>query len=183
MKGDVAGPPRWRDNERMSNFGAPRVPALPTPPSGEEVACYATYAEAQRAVDYLADHAFPVRQVTIVGTDLRMVERITGRLTYARVAMAGAASGAWFGLFVGLLLGLFSTSGLTATVLPALMIGAAFGLLFGVVSYAATGGKRDFTSSSQVVASSYAVLCQGSDDAARARGMLAQIPPQDHPAL
>ncbi len=97
--------------------------------------------------------------------------------------MTRRARGAGGGLFVGLLLGLFSTSGLTATVLPALMIGAAFGLLFAVVSYAATGGKRDFTSSSQVVASTYAVLCQGSDDAARARGMLAQIPPPDRPAL
>ena len=163
----------------MTNFGAPRVPSLPTPPSGEEVASYPTYAEAQRAVDHLADAAFPVRQVTIVGTDLRMVERITGRLTYSRVAMAGAASGAWFGLFVGLVLGLFSTSGLAATVLPALLIGAAFGLLFGVVSYSATGGKRDFTSASQVVASSYSVLCRGSEDAARARAMLSKIPPQD----
>jgi hypothetical protein len=162
----------------MSSFGTPRLPSLPTPPSGEEVAAYRTYAEAQRAVDHLADANFPVRLVTIVGTDLRMVERITGRLTYARVAVAGAATGAWFGLFVGLLLGLFSTSGIASTVLPALLIGAAFGLLFGVVSYAATGGKRDFTSASQVVASSYAVLCQGSDSAVRARALLGELPPQ-----
>lgn len=160
----------------MSSFGAPRVPSLPTPPTGEEVATYRTYAEAQRAVDHLADQAFPVRLVTIVGTDLRMVERITGRLTYARVALAGAASGAWFGLFVGLLLGLFSTGGVLPVLLPALLIGAAFGLLFGVVSYGATGGKRDFTSASQVVASSYAVLCQG-PEAARARALLAELPP------
>lgn len=165
----------------MSSFRSPRIPSLPTPPSGEEVATYRTYAEAQRAVDHLADSSFPVRLVTIVGTDLRMVERITGRLSYARVAMAGAATGAWFGLFVGLLLGLFSTSGLAATVLPALLIGAAFGLLFGVVSYAATGGRRDFTSSSQVVAGSYAVLCEG-PEAARARAMLAELPPAAPPA-
>lgn len=161
----------------MSSFGAPRVPALPTPPSGEEIAAYPTYAEAQYAVDFLADQDFPVRLVTIVGTDLRMVERITGRLTYARVASAGALSGAWFGLFVGLLLGLFSASPSLAILLPAVLIGAGFGLLFAVVSYAATGGKRDFTSSSQVVASSYAVLCQ-SAEAARARQMLGQLPPR-----
>jgi hypothetical protein len=158
------------------SFGSPRLPSLPTPPSGEEVAAYRTYAEAQRAVDHLADRDFPVRLVTIVGTDLRMVERITGRLTYSRVALAGAASGAWFGLFVGLVLGLFSTSGLATVLLPALFIGAAFGLLFGVVSYAATGGKRDFTSASQVVAGSYAVLCQG-PEASRARALLAELPP------
>ncbi len=160
----------------MSSFGTPRVPSVPTPPSGEEVASYPTYLEAQRAVDHLADEDFPVRLVTIVGTDLRMVERITGRLTYARVAGAGTLSGAWFGLFVGLLLGLFSSG--FAVVLPAMLIGAAFGMLFGIVSYAATGGKRDFTSSSQVVASSYAVLCRGSEDAARARLMLSRLPPR-----
>lgn len=160
----------------MSSFGSPRVPSVPTPPTGEQVASYPTYLEAQRAVDHLADEAFPVHLVTIVGTDLRMVERITGRLTYARVAGAGAASGAWFGLFVGLLLGLFSASPSLAVLLPAVLIGAAFGMLFAVVSYAATGGKRDFTSASQVVASAYAVLCQG-PEAARARNLLEALPP------
>lgn len=161
----------------MSSFRSPRVPAVPTPPTGEEVAVYPTYLEAQHAVDYLADSEFPVRLVTIVGTDLRMVERITGRLTYARVAGAGALSGAWFGLFVGLLLSLFAATPNLGVMLPAVLIGSAFGLLFGVVTYAATGGKRDFTSSSQVVAKSYAVLCQG-EEAGRARAMLASLPPR-----
>ena len=30
-----------------------------------------SYEEAQRAVDYLSDHDFPVRDVLIVGTDLK----------------------------------------------------------------------------------------------------------------
>jgi hypothetical protein len=91
----------------MSNFGPmsrQQQMRVPTPPRGDGIARYATYLEAQRAVDYLSDNQFPVQHVTIVGTGLRMVERVTGRLTYARVAVAGAASGAWFGLFVGLLL-------------------------------------------------------------------------------
>src|SRR6187551_2171476 len=67
------------------------------------------YEDAQRTVDYLSDQQFAVQNVMIVGTDLRQVERITGRLTYARAAMAGAASGAWFGLLIGILLSLFST--------------------------------------------------------------------------
>lgn len=162
----------------MSSFRSSRVPSVPTPPTGEQVASYPTYLEAQRAVDHLADQAFPVHLVTIVGTDLRMVERITGRLTYARVAGAGALSGAWFGLFVGLLLGLFSTSPSLAVVVPAFLIGAAFGMLFAIASYAATGGKRDFTSASQVVASAYAVLCQG-EQATAARQLLEALPPRD----
>lgn len=148
-----------------------RLPGVPTLPQGEQIASYATYLEAQRAVDHLSDKEFPVQHVTIVGTDLQMVERVTGRLTYSRVALAGLASGAWFGLFVGLLLSLFSPSGSALPILPAVGIGAAFGILFSVISYAFAGGRRDFTSASQIVASAYAVLC-AAEHAGRARSLL-----------
>ena len=137
-----------------------RRTTVPTPPQGEEIASFATYLEAQKAVDVLADSAFAVQAVTIVGSDLRMVERVTGRLSYPRVALAGALSGIWFGLFIGLLFSLFSEYGL-ATIMVCMALGAAFGMLFGVISYAFTGGKRDFVSQSQVVASRYDVLCLG----------------------
>lgn len=149
------------------------APRVPTPPRGDEVASYGTYLEAQKAVDYLSDNKFAVEVVTIVGTDLRMVERVTGRLTYGRVALAGAASGAWFGLFVGLLLFMFSGQG--GYVLTGLGIGAGFGLLFSVLSYALTQGRRDFTSQSQIVASAYAILC-APERAGEARQLLAQMP-------
>lgn len=152
--------------------GAPRVPTLPT---GEQVATYGTYLEAQHAVDHLADKNFPVAGVAIVGTDLRMVERVTGRLTYSRVALAGALSGAWFGLFVGVLLSIFSTGDQAfLPILPAMAIGAAFGILFSVISYSFTGGKRDFTSSSQIVAGAYSVLCPV-EHVGQARMLLVQM--------
>ena len=59
---------------------------LPTPPKGWPIGSYPTYAEAQRAVDYLSDQEFPVQQVTIVGVDLMQVERVTGRLTWPQGA-------------------------------------------------------------------------------------------------
>jgi len=160
----------------MSNFGPLPGQAqarIPTPPRGEPIARYDTYLEAQRAVDYLSDNHFPVQSVTIVGTGLQMVERVTGRLTYPRVALAGALSGAWFGLFVGLLLSLFG--GTDAALVAAPLFGAAFGVLFGVISYALTGGRRDFTSTSQIVASEYAVLCLA-EQAGAARQLLQQLP-------
>ena len=159
----------------MSISGRPpsNVPRVPTLPSGVELASFTSYLEAQRAVDFLSDEEFPVQHVTIVGTDLRMVERVTGRLTYARVALAGALSGAWFGLFVGLLLTMFSDE--PASLLPAIAIGVGFGMLFGVISFMFTGGKRDFTSSSQIVAATYAVLCQA-EHAGEARRVLAKLP-------
>lgn len=43
----------------------------------------------------------------IVGTDLKRVERITGRLTWGRIAVGGILSGLWLGLFVGLIFSFF----------------------------------------------------------------------------
>ena len=135
-----------------------KSPGVPTMPEGNEVAVYSTYLKAQKAVDSLSDSGFPVQGVTIVGHDLHMVERVLGRLTYPRIALAGFASGAWFGLFVGLLLSLFG-DGSSTMITTALLVGGAFGLLFSVLSYALTRGKRDFTSSSQIVAARYVLLC------------------------
>jgi hypothetical protein len=160
---------------RMANlgFGGAGQMRIPTPPRGDTIARYATYLEAQRAVDYLSDQAFPVQFVTIVGTGLRMVERVTGRLTYPKVVGASALSGAWLGLFFGLVFSLFG-NGSNGILLPAILFGAGFGILWGVITYSLTGGRRDFTSQSQVVASEYEVLCLP-DQAGRARELLGRL--------
>src|SRR6476659_5546568 len=127
----------------------------------QSLGVYDDYAEAQKVVDYLSDEQFPVQNCMIVGTELKQVERVTGRLTYARAALAGAASGAWIGLVVGLLLGVWATkSGWFAAVATGVLFGVVFGMALGVASYAATGGRRDFTSVSQVVATRYEVLVE-----------------------
>ncbi|TIC80195.1 general stress protein [Nocardioides sp. GY 10127] len=142
----------------------------------QSLATYDDYAQAQRTVDYLSDEKFPVEHCMIVGTDLKRVERITGRLTTGRVAAGGAASGAWFGLFVGLVLSLFSSDGtLLGTLVPAMVMGALFGLIFTLISYALTRGQRDFSSVSQVVATRYEVLVEHKV-AAQAREILAGLP-------
>ncbi|MRH91163.1 magnesium transporter [Nocardia sp. SYP-A9097] len=146
-------------------------PGLPTPPSGWPVGSYPTYAEAQRAVDYLADNSFPVENVTIVGVDLMQVERVLYRLTWGKVIGGGVVSGAWLGLFIGLLLSLFSSSG-------AILVGLIGGIVFGVIStsipYAAARGQRDFASTMQLVAGRYDVLCDPKA-AEQARDMLARL--------
>jgi hypothetical protein len=146
-----------------SAFGGARQPPPPGPPvqSRPVVASYPTYAEAQRAVDFLSDQRFAVENLGIVGRDLKMVETVTGRLTYGRAAVGGLGTGAWFGVLVGLLLGLFAngTSSWLTVMLFGLIYGAIFGTLFGLVAYALTGGRRDFTSRSQIVATTYDVVC------------------------
>jgi hypothetical protein len=131
------------------------------PLGGVQVGSYDSYEQAQAAVDYLSDQKFPVENVTIIGTDLRMIETVTGRLTMGRAVAAGAAGGAWWGLFVGLLLGIFSADGgqWVGSVLTGLVVGLAFGAAFGAAGYAATRGRRDFTSTSKITASRYDVMC------------------------
>src|SRR6201988_1618724 len=134
-----------------------RGPSLPTPPKGWPIGSYPTYAEAQRAVDYLSDQQFPVQQVTIVGVDLMQVERVTDRLTWTKVLGGGVLSGAWLGLFIGLLLSVFTpTWDVLAT---GLVAGVFFGLITSAAPYAVARGTRDFSSTMQLVAGRYDVLC------------------------
>lgn len=125
------------------------------------VGSYPTYAAAQKAVDFLSDNKFPVEHTAIIGNDLRMIETVTGRLTRARAALGGMSSGAWIGLLVGVLLSSFgaASTGALGVVLGAVLFGAVFGLVFGLIAYALTGGRRDFTSRSQILASRYEVVC------------------------
>ena len=55
--------------------------------SRQTVASYDTYAEAQRAVDYLSDEKFSVEHVAIVAEGLRFVEQVTGRLNWGRALL------------------------------------------------------------------------------------------------
>jgi hypothetical protein len=139
-----------------------------------QVSTYDDYASAQRTVDFLSDNGFPVEQTAIVGTDLKMVENVLGRLTTARAALAGAASGAWFGLLIGLLIGIFSASAWWRVLIAAIVIGAVWGAIFGGIAHAATGGRRDFSSRTSLQAGHYAVNV-GEDHAEEATLMLRRL--------
>ena len=127
----------------------------------QSLGVYDQYADAQKAVDYLSDEQFPVENIAIVGTELRQVERVTGRLTWGRVIVGGVASGAWLGLLIGLILSLFTEGTSTWTTIAG---GIGFGIVFGVVSaalgYSATRGQRDFSSVQQVIATKYEVMVE-----------------------
>ena len=139
------------------------------------VARFDDYAAAQHAVDQLSDSGFPVGKLDIVGSDLRTVERVTGRLTKARAAMAGAVSGLWAGLLIGALLALF-TSGHAwiGVVAAAAGLGVLWGGIFGFTAHAATRGRRDFSSVRGLSAGRYDLIArEGAAD--KARSMLAQL--------
>lgn len=165
----------------QSPFGRRGPATIPSVPRGEVVGTFETYIGAQEAVDVIARADFPVNKLSIVGSDLKTVERVTGKLTWGRVALAGAASGAWLGIFFGLLLVLFSPATSFAFIVAAVLLGAGFGMLFGIVSYAINRRRRDFTSMTQVLASSYQVIVDP-DLANRARNLIAPDAPSGYPA-
>jgi len=175
----AAGTPAAGGSVPAGPGGVPSLPAQSPATTGTRgptvtVGTYADYALAQQAVDHLSDNKFPVERTAIVGTDLRLVENVLGRLTTARAAGAGAASGAWFGLLIGLLFGIFSNSNWFAVILVCVLIGAAWGAVFGAIAHAATGGRRDFASRSSLQAGQYAVVTDP-EVADQARQLLIQL--------
>jgi len=154
-------------------------PVIPSLPRGDILGTYDTYPEAQQIVDRLSKADFEVAKLSIVGNDLKTVERVTGKLTYGRAALAGAASGAWLGLFLGLVFTLFTppTPQSLGFVGAAALIGAGFGAIFGIVTYAINRRRRDFTSTHQVLASNYQIIIDP-ELTARAQQTLAEHPAQ-----
>jgi len=145
------------------------TPAVEAVLERQTVGTFRTHGAAEHAVDHLATHGFPVERTAIIGTDLRMVEAVLGRLTRGRATLAGAGSGAWFGLFVGVLLSLFTArhSAVFALIGGGLLYGVVFGAMWGFIAHAAVQGGREFASRSTVVAARYDVVADAevADDA------------------
>jgi hypothetical protein len=155
------------------------VSPLPVPPSTRRtVASVGNYQDAERAVDWLSDQGFPVDRVSIVGTGLRYVEQVSGRLTTGRAALRGLGQGAWIGLFFGLLFTLFfdlSTGGFFGVLLYGIVTGALFGALWGAIFQWFLRGRRDFASVAQTRADLYEVqVDEGVAD--EAQRLIARMP-------
>ncbi|HEY7324023.1 MAG TPA: general stress protein [Streptosporangiaceae bacterium] len=167
----------------MLGTGAPML--NPISAAWNTVARFDDYVSAQRAVDRLSDDGFPVEKLDIVGSDVRLIERVTGRLTTARSSSAGALSGLWMGLLIGLLLGLFTSGHAWLGVIAlAAGLGALWGAAFGFVAHAAKRGQRDFRSVRALTAGRFDLIArEGTVD--KARLMLTEaglLSPADVPA-
>ncbi|NMH99802.1 glycine zipper family protein [Pseudonocardia sp. K10HN5] len=141
------------------------------------MASFFSYAEAERAVDRLADLDFPVERVAIVGRDLQMVEQVTGKMTLLRAIWRGALSGAIPGVLIGWIFGLFNwINPLISAVLLALyglIFGAIVGAIIGGIVYAVQRGERDFASVTMMQPQHYDLVVdeEVADEAARLLGM------------
>lgn len=165
--------------DRVSNPGAfGRNSPQQRVPKGDVLGTYETYAEAQSVVDRLAKADFTIADLSIIGSDLKIVERVTRKLSWNRAALEGALSGAWFGLFIGVLLTFFSPTVNWGIFIAALLIGAVAGMFFRLISYGISRRSRDFDSQTQVLASNYQVLVAG-EHLAKAQDALSRPAPTD----
>lgn len=121
---------------------------------------YAQHAEAQRAIDHLADQGFPVERARIVGSDLAFVEDVTGRRTVWRAVLDGAFTGGIIGIFLGFIVGIFDLVQPLVSAfelsLWGLGIGLLGGALVGLIGFVLTR-DRDFTSVGRIEAERYRV--------------------------
>lgn len=154
------------------------APAPGPPPGGTTsvtIGVYASYPEAERAVDHLSDQRFPVEHTAIVGRGPTSFEQVTGRLTgwsaTGRSALAAAVPGA----LAGWVFGVFDWMNPVIPAFSLALYGAVFGALvggaFGFVVHTMSGGQRDFTSVPGMRAESYAVEV-AADHADRAARLL-----------
>jgi hypothetical protein len=157
---------------------APHASEEPTSEPRRPIGAYETYSEAERAVDYLSDNGFPVQRVAIIGSDVKLVEQVVGRLNYGGAALRGAGAGAVTGLLIGWLFGIFDwfTPLLAAFTLAVygLVFGAVIGATFGLVLHALQGGRRDFASVRVMTPTRYEVVA---DEAvvSEAKNLLAKM--------
>jgi hypothetical protein len=141
----------------------------------ELVATYATYPEAQAAVDRLSDDGFPVAHVSIVWSGLRRVEYVTGRRTVLTAGRDGLIAGVYFGAFAALIASFFITLEEGVNVFSLIVswagLGALLGAVWGMIGHARQRGRRDFSAIGKLEAESYQLWVERSH-AADARSRL-----------
>jgi hypothetical protein len=146
------------------------------------IASFTSYADAERAVDHLADNGFPVERVAIVGRGLKLVEQVTGRFGWLDAVVRGALTGAVAGVLIGWLFGLFNWFDPIVDALwlalDGLWFGALVGVLLGLLMRLPMDGRRDFSSVTAMTAERYDLLVDEAvaDEAARLLSPVTGLP-------
>ena len=143
------------------------------------VATFAALGDVDDALSAATGEGFPIDRTTIVGTDLRFVEKVEGRLTIARAAGYGAVTGAWLGALIASFAAIFSAhtvGGGLSMLFGGIVLGTAFGAVFGAVAFRVAGPHDGITGNPTLVAARYE-LRTAAELAGELRGLLAKDGP------
>jgi hypothetical protein len=117
------------------------------------------YEDARLLVNRLVGGGIAPHQVSIVGADVTVVERILSRYSYGRAALTSGGTGLWVGALVGGLISLLSPDEGVAPLVAGGLIGAGAGMIVGIALYTSRGATRPrYRSTQQVIAATYRVV-------------------------
>lgn len=142
--------------------------------TGPTVASFPRYEAAQKAVSQLIAGDIPAKQIAIVGTGLRSIERVTGKLGFATAARSGAINGLFLGLVFSAIFVIGTPSPPIQLFVGVLLVGVAIGMLLSIVTFALVRRRRDYASVAQVLADHYDVTVS-SEHVHRAREILGTL--------
>ena len=135
-------------------------------PRGEDLATFDNYPDAQALVNTLVGEGVSPRALSIVGHDVRLVERVIGKIGHGRAALSSAISGSWLGALAGLVVVLVDPSDFITPVLAGLLIGAGAGMVVGMLLFTFSYRHKKFYRSMQnVIAQSYRVVVSSPEHA------------------
>lgn len=133
-------------------------------PRGDAVATFENYLDAQELVNTLVKEGLPARALSIVGSPVTLVERVTAKIGHGRAALSSAMSGAWLGLVAGLVFVVVSPTDFITPLVGGLLIGAGVGMVAGMILFTVQKGpKRLYRSMQQVIAESYRVVVESTE--------------------
>ena len=162
-----------------NRFGSRRADAMFRLPAGEVLKGFPTYPEAQALVAKLINDGVPASALSMVGSDVTLVERVIGRMGYGRAALSSAMSGSWLGLLAGLVFVVVSPDDFVTPILAGLLIGAGAGMVVGMILFTVSKGpKRNFRSVQQVIAKQYDVVVSSAARQAALDAMKAGAEPE-----
>jgi len=130
-------------------------------PRGETLATFDAYVSAQKLINSLVSEGVPFRSLSIVGTDVNLVERVTGKIGYGRAALSSAMSGSWLGVLAGLIFVIVSPTDVITPIVAGGIIGAGIGMVVGMVLFTLAGSnRRSYRSLQHIIAKSYRVVVE-----------------------
>ncbi|MFT6973155.1 MAG: hypothetical protein ACJAV4_000371 [Pontimonas sp.] len=156
---------------QSKKWASRRADVVATIPTGDTLQTFDSYSGAQELVQTLVTHGVKAQSLSIVGSDVAVVERVLATVGYGRTALSFAMSGSWLGILAGLVFVVISPTDVLTPLVSGLLIGAGVGMVVGMALYSSSRGlQRRYRSSQHIIAQKYRVVVdlRDSDSAKKA---------------
>ncbi|MBT1034973.1 hypothetical protein KJY78_01215 [Canibacter sp. lx-45] len=167
---------------RRTNGAKMMPPEFFENPGAGVVSTYDSEGAAQHAIDILVADGFAANGLSIIGRGVHSVEKVIGRVTYAKVALGGVFSGVYLGIgftLVALLLGIVKIENVGGAFGGIMIIGIGAGVLLAILTQTFAGARKRYTSVTRILAERYEIVAPAAD-VTRARSILQEHAIREH---